>query len=520
MAKWKRVKDGDWEGGYSLQRADGTGPVVFYVQKKILKDEPQFHFSVGTSPTQAKLIYRRVAANPEKYLPNGKLRQAQNGGAAVFLDADLIEEFRLYQISKNGPEGEKWARESSHRLIDWMERITSTKDLRTLNYHRDLKPMLASWPTMKAARTKAIKTFFGWLKVEKGLIEHHEDPTVAMRVPQSKAEKTKRRKVQDFEHVKAVFDVLEQPAKDVLHLLSATGWHVSEVRRFVNEGELLELQNHAEFIAVMLVRQLKSDAIARTGLKLPEHFAVAKRLIELRDVPTARAKKPMVFANRGERIEAAWERLLKKIQINTETQCWEYQGKVTTQGYGAIGFGSAGAAIFVHRLALEHKRNAPVAGSITHTCGVRHCCNPDHLKEVVNPKVPLNNDPKKREKKPSEKPVKTGLPDETWLAKLVRRANDKVNETRVAKGLPPMPKITLGKMRHTFVTWAVGKGATIEEVAEFVNHKSKATTEKYYVDLAIPQKSVPVTSLETKAISKAPPPAPVFTQRAPEQFKN
>lgn len=52
-----------------------------------------------------------------------------------------------------------------------------------------------------------------------------------------------------------------------------------------------------------------------------------------------------------------------------------------------------------------------------------------------------------------------------------------------------------GQMRSSVATFAVEQGAPPEQVGRFLHHKDKRTTERFYIDTAVPVASVPVTVL-------------------------
>ncbi|WP_395831273.1 tyrosine-type recombinase/integrase [Archangium violaceum] len=54
-----------------------------------------------------------------------------------------------------------------------------------------------------------------------------------------------------------------------------------------------------------------------------------------------------------------------------------------------------------------------------------------------------------------------------------------------AAGIPPF---TPGRFRHSVATWAIEKGAAPASVAAFLNHKSPATTRRFYATHAVPAK--------------------------------
>ncbi len=51
---------------------------------------------------------------------------------------------------------------------------------------------------------------------------------------------------------------------------------------------------------------------------------------------------------------------------------------------------------------------------------------------------------------------------------------------------------TLGVIRHSVATWAVERGASPDEVARFLGHRDRRTTERFYIDLRVPTVTVPV----------------------------
>jgi integrase len=58
-----------------------------------------------------------------------------------------------------------------------------------------------------------------------------------------------------------------------------------------------------------------------------------------------------------------------------------------------------------------------------------------------------------------------------------------------------VPRFTWGVMRHTVATWAVQMGALPEVVSQFLGHESKRTTERFYIDVAVPSAHVELPRL-------------------------
>ena len=75
------------------------------------------------------------------------------------------------------------------------------------------------------------------------------------------------------------------------------------------------------------------------------------------------------------------KRLREKIEINPDTDCWEWQGNLTKDGYGRVTI--AGKNCLVHRVMYEIA-NGPIPANleIDHLCHNKRCCNPKHLEPV------------------------------------------------------------------------------------------------------------------------------------------
>lgn len=62
--------------------------------------------------------------------------------------------------------------------------------------------------------------------------------------------------------------------------------------------------------------------------------------------------------------------------------CWIWTGSVQSKGYPVCGIpGKRSRTQLVHRLALAIKLGHRVDGMSIHSCDVRRCCNPDHLRD-------------------------------------------------------------------------------------------------------------------------------------------
>ena len=72
-------------------------------------------------------------------------------------------------------------------------------------------------------------------------------------------------------------------------------------------------------------------------------------------------------------------KFLSNMAVNKETMCWEWQGKLTTNGYGR--FGTDYDDYSAHRISYAIFKSEPREDmSIDHICSNRKCINPDHLR--------------------------------------------------------------------------------------------------------------------------------------------
>lgn len=262
-----------WAGGY-IRKTKG-GRAVYIIER--WNRGARIHISTGCSTLEgARAELARFEADPLRYTPGGV---SEDG---VRLTAELVLAYRDHQLQK-GLTAE-WAYEVARCLADWTEALRGL-DLRRLELHKDLKPALKRWPTQGPHRIKAIKGFFRWLREERGLVSRGEDATLDLKVPQARPEKQRRRKVVPPEDVAAVLKHLPALSKDILHLLTATAWHLSEVSRFAKGGEMV-VPMKAEGVLAVLITRHKSGDLTKTPLLYPEHLAAARRIQEAKALPT------------------------------------------------------------------------------------------------------------------------------------------------------------------------------------------------------------------------------------------
>jgi hypothetical protein len=258
-----------WLGGYV--RTGKGGRRTFIIDKWIRGHH--FHLSTRCNTERAALRqYERFEADPWGFTPLGEHSDA------VFITPELVTEFGLWMrdVKRNSRE---WILGVLNFLGDWGLALRG-KDLRRLNVQRDLKPPLNKWKSQRQ-RVEAIKSFCTWLRTEKGILNKANDATQDFRIPPATAEKTRRRKVVAEENLQRVMALLSDVTRDVMTLQLGTAWHISEVRRFAQHGEILS----APGLLAVLVTKHKSGELTRTPITEPEHLAAAKRIRERKHIP-------------------------------------------------------------------------------------------------------------------------------------------------------------------------------------------------------------------------------------------
>lgn len=78
------------------------------------------------------------------------------------------------------------------------------------------------------------------------------------------------------------------------------------------------------------------------------------------------------------RLARAKLKFWKRIQTNTQVDCWLWSGCTDKRGYGVVKF--LGFTRHAHSVAYELKYNILTRGiNVLHRCDNPPCCNPDHL---------------------------------------------------------------------------------------------------------------------------------------------
>lgn len=120
---------------------------------------------------------------------------------------------------------------------------------------------------------------------------------------------------------------------------------------------------------------------------------------DLPQVGTLRKKRSIVETNKFLKVDPTLveiERLMSKISINEETDCWNWTACIDAGGYGRVGYRNRQES--AHRIFYAWKAGPIPRGKgkdipqLDHLCRNRRCCNPKHLELVSHRENILRGD--------------------------------------------------------------------------------------------------------------------------------
>lgn len=263
-----------WPGGYIHRQQDGTD--LFIIERRV--NGHRFHVSTRCHGWKAAMKQlERFEADPFGYKPEGIAPEVP-----MALTADVLEEYRSWQLGKGNTT--KHANEMHNRLCDWIDDLAGA-DLRKVTLRDHIKPALDKRGTCRPHRIIALKGLYAWLRKERHLLTSGQDPTLDLPVPQARPEKWKRRKAVPFEHVQAAVRHMEGAYRDMLVLLAGTGWHVTELERFVRSPESEIVYARRDGTLAVLVTLHKVGEMTRTPVSVRKVLAAAERLRSRGEIP-------------------------------------------------------------------------------------------------------------------------------------------------------------------------------------------------------------------------------------------
>ena len=276
---------------------------TFVIEKRI--KTIKWHVSTHCTSLRAALKQLEVfEADPKSYSATKTSRPD-----ALVLTEAMIEQFFAWHLAPKpygGGVSREWALDIRSLLHDWMNHLKGS-DLRSLDLVADLKPHLRKTKTQPHHRVKAIRNLFRWLREEVGSLTRQQDVTLDLPVPVVAAAQETESKALPFELVVEIVPHLRPDIRDVLDLMTATGWHITDTRRFAERGTIRErnASDPPHVLAVLGTKMKGMDGGKAhfTAMVHPEPLAAARRIRERGYIETRGAlRKQMIAA--AERLTA------------------------------------------------------------------------------------------------------------------------------------------------------------------------------------------------------------------------
>lgn len=266
---------GTWPGGRIW--LEGDGKKTYFIRRRVAGKR----YEVSTRATGIKAALaqlERFEEDPENYDPAGG-----TGKEPIRITADLVKAFLRWSLEEKG-NSRAWVLQQRAYLAWWHETLKG-RDLRALDLGRDVIPALDGAPERRH-RSEVLKAFCSWLRKERHLLSRQEDATIDLAVKARRPEQWTRPKAIPRAHYLRVLAALDPRHRDALALLDETGWHVSELVRFVRGGTVEAAPPGRDEAGILETRQ-KSGKPHRTAVG-PEALAAAKRLRERGEVSVGR----------------------------------------------------------------------------------------------------------------------------------------------------------------------------------------------------------------------------------------
>lgn len=428
-----RKRETSWPGGRIRYAADGTPTyeVRKVVQTQLGPQRHEFSTRCHTYEGATKVLERWEADHT--YRPVDTIAQV-HAVERVPLTETLIAEFRQWS-GKPKDEGGRansptWVSNQCQHLRWWQSKL-GDRDLRKLTIDT-IEEVIVGAKSLNQ-RKAVLKTFYSWMRTARvpRLVTTAQDPTYGqLRVEQSSPEQWKVVKAWTKEETTKTREHLEGEMRDAFDIQVGTGWHVSELQRFIRTGVIEEYRGEDPDVAGVLFCEYGKN------------------------------KEPLRTAVSSEVLEAA------KRLIDLERPSDEYRKSLFERVWGA-----------------------PVS-KVAEELGVSDVGLAKHCRALSIPLPPRGYWMRKQFGVPVEVPE---LPPRDLLSWTSRRSRwgyrrylKSVKEASSKAGL----SVTLfpGEARHTVATWAVNAGADLKTVSTFLRHKSERTTRRFYATHAVAAK--------------------------------
>lgn len=203
--------------------------------------------------------------------------RAQRTAAApgrVVLDVETLSLFAAHCAKQGLSEGYR-KHILGRYLADWGVALRG-RDLRTVAL-REVVSALDGWKTARHHRIVALKAFTAWAR-ETAQLRRGDDPTVDLRVPPARAEKSLRPKGYPMRLVERLYaEISSQALRDTICLRAKTGMHDSEISRIARGEARLKRLDDPSGIAGTITFRHKTGKVHVVSVDA-QTFAAAERL--------------------------------------------------------------------------------------------------------------------------------------------------------------------------------------------------------------------------------------------------
>lgn len=242
----KKTQTGTWPGGFTRTTSDGRK--VFYIHRRA--NGQRWKKALKASTEDAALADLALfLKDPAAFCAEAP---AVDADEPLLLDKALVAAYLKHAAaprSENGKENSrKWMKWKGKMLGWWASVLVDGRgkplDLRRVELAKHVLPALEPVQS-KRHRREAIKALYAWLAAT-GRVRAHEDPVARLPVGQGRVAQTQGgidKRVPRADIFKVINHLLVGEQSRYGHALmvsAASGWHVTEVVRFVREGEIIE----------------------------------------------------------------------------------------------------------------------------------------------------------------------------------------------------------------------------------------------------------------------------------------
>lgn len=221
-----RTTDKPWDGGYV--RRDKRGRDTYYIHRRIGGRLYEISTRCRTS-SEAHEQLKKFEADPAGY----RAPSVAPGEKHTHLTPDNVAAFLKWSLEEK--KNSKPYVEAQRKSLAWWMKHLGEPDFRTVKTTQ-LVELLDAEPGARKWKVASVKVFCSWLVTVRHALTEQQNPTLGLRVPQSRPEQWKTPKAISREDFEKVRSGLEAEWRDALDVLAGTGWHATELQRFASGG--------------------------------------------------------------------------------------------------------------------------------------------------------------------------------------------------------------------------------------------------------------------------------------------